>query len=149
MAEESRSADADSMEDAGAEPIEDADANEEPEVPDEEAEEVEAPDEPEERGSGPGFLRGTLLGVLAGAVAATLFAPPTGEEAIDDGAEQPESSRAPAGEDEGEEAPAGPLASVLGQVRARLDEARGEAGEAAREAEAKTRARFAELKDQD
>ena len=143
------------MEDAGAEPIEDADileeleapGGEELEAPDEE--EIEAPDEPEERGSGPGFLRGTLLGALAGAVAATLFAPPTGEEAIDDGAEQPESSRAPAGEDEGEEAPAGPLASVLGQVRARLDEVRGEAGEAAREAEAKTRARFEELKKQD
>ena len=129
MAEESRSADAD--------PIEDADM----------VEELEASDEPEERsGSGPGFLRGTLLGVLAGAVAATLFAPPTGEEPIDQGSEQPGSVPAAPGENEGE---AGPLQSILRRLRARLDEARGEAGKAARETEAKTRARFEELKEQD
>ena len=141
MAEERTSADADPSTTEDEEPIEDPDLEDA-----DTREELEAADEPEERsGSGPGFLRGTVLGVVAGAVAATLFAPPTGEEPIDQGSEQPGSVPAAPGEHEGGEAPAGRVQSVLRSVRARLDEARGEAREAAREAEAKTRARFEEL----
>lgn len=94
----------------------------------------------ERKGSGPGFILGVVLGMLAGAAAATLFAPSTGEEL-----------RYRAAEAEG--APAGTtverIRSVLDRVRARVQEASEEAQAAAREIEAQQRARYAELTGQE
>ena len=56
-----------------------------------EDEEPYTPEE-EEKGHGPGFRLGILVGLLVGAVVAVLMAPPTGEEQQGEGGSQHESS---------------------------------------------------------
>lgn len=114
---------------------------EEPAASEEEVtEEVEADEETEEsKGSGPGFIRGIFFGMLAGATAATLFAPDTGE-VLDE-----QSVPALGGDESKENAIAGRLQSVVSKVRSRVREASDEAQVAAQEAEAKMRTRFDEL----
>ncbi len=119
-------------------------------------EEEPTPDREEERkGSGPGFILGTLLGLIVGAAAATLFAPATGEEIRHRIAEETSPMRGYGEEEGGPEGPAAhdtPIArmrSLLEQVRSRVREASEEAGEAAREAEELSHARYAELTHKD
>jgi len=96
---------------------------------------TEAPAEtaalPEERrdGSGPGFLRGVILGAIAGAALSILLAPRAGQEN--------------AFTEEGE------AGGLVGQLRARIREASTEARQAAQEAEQAKRARFRELIEDD
>ncbi|MDZ4279115.1 MAG: hypothetical protein U1B78_08250 [Dehalococcoidia bacterium] len=111
------------------------------------AEETDAEETEEElaeaedaRSSGPGFILGIALGTLAGAAAAALFAPATGEELRWRAAEE----TAPEVEPEGSE-PADRARAILSRVRARVREASLEAKEAAREAEERGRARYEEL----
>jgi hypothetical protein len=90
---------------------------------------------------GPGFRLGLIFGLLAGAAAATLFAPPTGE------AERtpltPDQPFAPPPEPGIE--PSDRLRAVLERVRSRMEDASAEAHEASREAEEKLRTRYSEL----
>ncbi|MCH7838129.1 MAG: YtxH domain-containing protein [Chloroflexi bacterium] len=101
----------------------------------------------EHTGAGPGFVLGTVLGILAGAAAATLFAPATGEELRhrfseesgwhEDGESAPQAS--------GPETPVERVRTLLTRVRSRMKEATAEGREAAHEVEEEQRARFAEL----
>ncbi len=101
----------------------------------------------EHAGAGPGFILGTVLGILAGAAAATLFAPATGEELRhrfseesgwrEDGESAPQAS--------GPETPVERVRTLLTRVRSRMKEATAEGREAAHEVEEEQRARFAEL----
>jgi hypothetical protein len=84
--------------------------------------------------SGPGFLLGLVIGAIAGAVAAIAFSPGEEEGGVPAAYR---SGTTPQDEDRAQ--------SLLGQVRARLSEARNEARVAAREAEQRSRARYAEL----
>ena len=110
---------------------------------------------PEERkGSGRGFAFGITLGALAGAAAATLFAPATGEEIrqrfTDDASLMP-------GHPEGESAleggqpgtPVERIRAVLARVRSRVQEASEEGRLATEEAVAGSHARYAELTHQE
>ena len=109
----------------------------------------ESPEE-ERHGYGPGFRLGMMLGLLTGAAAATLFAPSTGQEfrhrvseeagpiLMGDGGADAEGNTA-----------SERIRGVLGRVRARVQEASEEAKEAARQAEEQSRARYAELTDQE
>jgi gas vesicle protein len=108
-------------------------------------EEETAPESPEEEKrarSGPGFILGVVLGMVAGAAGATLFAPDTGEE-----------TRQPFEGEGGPEvtvpdAPMARVRGVLDRMRSRVQEASAEAQEAAREAEEQSRARYEELTQQ-
>ncbi len=111
------------------------------------------------RGSGPGFILGVMLGTLAGAAAATLFAPATGEELEQELAGQPlAGERPPAGLGFEAERPASMLTqapeahtpvnrvrAVLTRVRSRVNQAAEEGRQASQEAEEASRARYAEL----
>jgi hypothetical protein len=129
--------------------------------------------EPEgSRRSGPGFILGIVFGALAGAVAATLFAPPGPEEEAAPETEAPEPQveheLGPFGATHveappahltaaGEAAPAeaapsleseDPLERVramLARVRSRVDEARAEGRLARQETEADLEARYEQL----
>jgi gas vesicle protein len=87
--------------------------------------ETAAPAEERRDGSGPGFLRGVILGAIAGAVLSILLAPRAGQE------------NAPTEESEAE--------GLVGQLRARIREASTEARQAVQEAEQAKRARFRDL----
>ena len=129
--------------------------------------------EPEgHHGSGPGFILGIVFGALAGAAAATLFAPPGPEDEAEGEAAEPrvEHEAGPFGATEHEpmqappshlttEAPApvtatapsepeDPLERVramLARVRSRVDDARAEGRLAQSEEEAEMRARYERL----
>ena len=104
----------------------------------------------EEKRNGPGFRRGVLLGLLAGAAAATLFAPSTGQEFRHRVSEEAGPIlTGDGGADADGTTPSERIRSVLGRVRARVQEASEEAKEAARLAEEESRARFGELTDQE
>jgi gas vesicle protein len=109
----------------------------EPEELEEAPEPAETP-EPvaESRRSGPGFRLGLLFGLAAGAAAATIFAPSSGDEF----------RQRVAGDAAGGEGvtPDG-LRAVLDRVRARVQEAAAEAQAATQFAEAESRARYEEL----
>ena len=115
----------------------------------------EAQESSEERkGSGHGFAFGITLGALAGAAAATLFAPATGEEIrqrITDEASLMPGHPEAAGPGEGglEGAPPGTpverIRAVLARVRSRVQEASEEGRLATQEAVEGGRARYAEL----
>ena len=90
-----------------------------------------APEEDRGDHSGPGFLRGVILGAIIGAVAAVLLAPK---------ADQEPASNASAEQDAD--------AAVTG-LRARLSQATAEARRAALEAEQAKRARLKELIERD
>ena len=121
-----------------------------------EAEEDEtfAPEEPagESRsGRGPGFIRGVLFGLIAGAGAATLLAPSAGGKLRDriTAATAPvrgygsDPDAAPG--DDARATPIDRIRALLAQVRARVGEAKQEAALASREAEELSHARYAEL----
>ena len=111
-------------------------------------------DEKRRKGRGPGFIMGTLVGAMAGAVAAILLSPPNREESMTQVSATPEAEAAPA-----ERPPAYMTASedeslarvrvMLERVRSRMREA-GEAGrDAAQEQEHAMGARYAELTQRD
>lgn len=107
--------------------------------------------EPEDghNGRGPGFVIGVVLGTLAGAAAATLFAPATGDE-LDPGARElftdPAESAEPAGADGPQaEAPVERVRALLSRVRSRVHEAREEGRTASQAAEAERTAHFEQL----
>ena len=111
------------------------------------AEDVEDSEEAdEERKSGPGFILGVIFGALAGAAAATLFAPATGEELRqyvgDEAAYQP-------GESAESQSPMDRARGVFAGVRSRIKDATEEGQLAAQEAEQASRARYAELTHQE
>jgi len=102
----------------------------------------------EKRRSGPGFLLGMTLGTIAGAAAATLFSPMSGEEIRHRAAEEAESLLPQGGPPDVGAEPSGPadrLRTALARIRGRLQEARTEGRQAAEEAEASLRSRFDEL----
>lgn len=116
--------------------------------------EEEATFEPEEAESdarsGPGFIRGVVLGMIAGAAGATLFAPATGEEirqGLGEKAAPVLKPQAGEGGPQGSplEASMERLRGVMDRVRSRVQEATAEAQEATREAEEESRARYEEL----
>ena len=112
---------------------------------DEEAADDLASEEPEARKSnGPGLRLGLLIGLIGGAVVATLFAPPTGEEASGD---QDAEALSPPGLDE--DTPMARVSLLIEHVRARVREASREAEIAARETEERALARYAELTQQE
>ena len=96
--------------------------------------------------SGPGFIFGVIFGALAGAAAATLFAPATGEELRqyvgDEAAYQP-------GEDTESPSPVDRARGVFAGVRSRIKDATKEGQLAAQEAEEASRARYGELTHQE
>jgi hypothetical protein len=106
----------------------------------EEIEEALAEEQPK-KNHGPGFRLGLIFGLLAGAAAATLFAPPTGEDERTPIA--PDQPFAPPPEPGIE--PSDRLRAVLERVRSRMEDASAEAHEASRETEEKLRARYSEL----
>ena len=110
----------------------------------EDAEELEEAEE--ERKSGGGFILGLIFGAVAGAAAATLFAPATGEELRqhvgDEAAQQPRDGDEP-------DSPLSRVRGVLAGVRSRVQEATEEGQLASREAEEASRARYAELTNQE
>ena len=93
-------------------------------------------------GSGPGFLLGVVLGGLAGAAAATLLAPPVDEGQQSSLADSPFPSSATG---HPPETPEDRVRALFAQLRARVGEAAEEGRMAAKEAEEKSRARYAEL----
>lgn len=120
---------------------------------DEEATAVEeetAESEGGRNGRGPGFVIGVVLGTLAGAAAATLFAPAAGDE-LEAGAQEPftprgDESDEPAGADGSQaEAPVERVRALLNRVRSRVHEAREEGRDAAQAAEAERKAHFEQL----
>lgn len=112
----------------------------------------------ERNGSGHGFVLGIMVGILAGAAAATLFAPTSGEEMrqrIADEAspilghsEQPGSNES-ASQDSEPENPVDRMRSMLARVRTRVQEATEEGQQAAQEAEAQGQAQYEELTHQE
>ena len=111
------------------------------------AEDAEDVEEAEEGGkSGAGFILGLIFGVFAGAAAATLFAPATGEELRqyvgDEAAQQPREGSEP-------QSPMSRVRGVLAGVRSRVHDAAEEGQLASREAEDASRARYAELTHQE
>lgn len=111
-----------------------------------EAAEEEAIEEEKSKGRGPGFLFGIIFGTLAGAAAATLFAPSTGEEFRQrlEPMIKHDGNGATAGEPEGD-GTVDRVRALLTRVRSRVREAADEGQEAAQEAEAESRARYSEL----
>ena len=119
-----------------------------------EEDETFAPEETEgesRSGRGPGFIRGVLFGLIAGAGAATLLAPAANKELRDRIAAETTPVRgygsdldAAPGDDAGA-TPVDRIRALLAQVRARIWEAKREAEMASREAEELSHARYAEL----
>ncbi len=119
----------------------------------------EAQESSEEReGSGRGFVLGITLGALAGAAAATLFAPATGEEIrhrfTDEASPtlgHPEAAGPGEGGPEGgqPETPVERIRAVLTRVRSRVQEASEEGRMATQEAVEGSRARYVELTNQE
>ena len=112
----------------------------------------------ERKGSGRGFVFGITLGALAGAAAATLFAPATGEETqqrISDEASpmpgHPEAAGPGEGGLDGAQAgtPVERIRAVLARVRSRVQEASEEGHLATQEAMEGSHARYAELTQQE
>ena len=121
-------------------------AEEEEVITEEEATASEA--SKERRRHGPGFILGIVLGALAGAAAATLFAPPSGEDTQQRLGE--EASPFPsAGEGAQPATPTEGFRAMLARMRARVQEAREEGRLAGQEAEAKLRSRYGELTHQE
>ncbi len=121
-----------------------------------EAEEDEtfAPEEVEEEsrsGRGPGFIRGVLFGLIAGAGVGTLLSSAAGKEVRDRIASVTTAVRGYGGDSDAAPAadaggtPVDRVRMLLAQVRARVQEARQEAALASREAEELSNARYAEL----
>lgn len=110
-------------------------------------------DEPsgdERKSNGPGLRLGIIVGLIAGAVVATLFAPPTGEETSEShgmDAQTDEEIESPLNVDV--DAPLARMRSLIEHLRARMREASQEAELATREAEELALARYAELTHQD
>ncbi len=102
--------------------------------------------EQERNGSGPGFILGVMLGALAGAAAATLFTPATGEEFRHRISEEaaPLLKHEEGGTADGT-TPITRVRAMLTRVRSRVQEASEQARDAAEESEAGSRARYAEL----
>ena len=112
----------------------------------------------ERKGSGRGFVFGITLGALAGAAAATLLAPATGEEIrqrITDEASpmlgHPEAAGPGEGGLEGAQpgTPVERIRAVLARVRSRVQEASEEGRLATQEAVEESRTRYAELTHQE
>lgn len=108
----------------------------------------------EHNGSGHGFVLGIMVGVIAGAAAATLFAPTSGEEMrqrIADEASPIRGHSEQAGSDEAatQESPVDRMRSMLARVRTRVQEATEEGQQAAQEAEAEGQAHYEELTHQE
>ncbi len=105
----------------------------------------------ERNGAGPGFILGMVLGTLAGAAAATLFAPSTGEEFRHRVTE--EAAPVLKGEGGGGGTQVGAtmerIRGALSRIRSRVQEASEEAREAARATEEHSRARYEELTSQE
>lgn len=118
---------------------------------DEEIADEPASGEADERKShGPGLRLGILVGLIAGAVVATLFAPPTGEETPEDqAAERLGDGKAFSPPDLDADTPMARVRSLVEQVRARVREAAREAEIATRETEELAHARYAELTHQE
>ena len=110
--------------------------------------EEEAPGGAQEgrNGAGPGLVVGFVLGALAGAAAATLFAPASRDEMrhriTEEAGPLLKHEEAERG---GPATPVERMRAILTRVRSRVQEASEQAGEAAREAEEQSRARYAEL----
>ena len=101
-------------------------------------------DADERKSHGPGLRLGIFVGLIAGAVVATLFAPPTGEETPGD--QVPEELAEGSGASPPDpDAPMARVRSLLDQVRARIREASREAEIATRETEELAHAHYAEL----
>ena len=114
-------------------------------------EETVAELEEERDGSGLGFIFGMLMGVVAGAAAATLFAPATGEEIRHRVSEEaaPLLKRQDGESDDASGLESGTamarMRGMLTRVRSRVHEASEQAREAADESELQSQARYAEL----
>ena len=104
--------------------------------------EQEQQEEPRRR-SGPGFVLGVLFGALAGAAAATLFAPAPGEE-IRHRISEEAAPLLKEGEGEGAGLK-GRVRTLAARVRERVQVARQEAHEARQAAEQEAQARYEEL----
>ena len=113
-----------------------------------------APEETEEQspsGRGPGFIRGVLFGLIAGAGAGALLSSAVGKKLRDRIAAATTPVRGYSGDlDAAPTADAGStpvdrIRTLLAQVRARVQEAKREASLASREAEELSNARYAEL----
>lgn len=107
--------------------------------------EMGAEETPGKRRRGPGFILGLLMGALTGAAAATLLSPPEGgaqNGMRGDGEAQP-TVAFPEGAIQGP--PRERIREMLNRVRSRMREATDEGRVAAHEAEAASRARYAEL----
>ena len=116
----------------------------------EEAQEVSE----ERKGSGRGFVFGITLGALAGAAAATLFAPATGEEIrqriTDDASLMPGHPEGEGGLEGAQPGtPVERIRAVLTRVRSRVQEASEEGRLATQEAVEGSRSRYAELTHQE
>ena len=128
--------------------------SEETEAVSDEMDEVSA-DEPngdeggERTSHGPGLRLGVLVGLIAGAVVATLFAPPTGEETPEDQTVDAAEGSAASLHGGDEDTPMARVSSLIQHVRARMREASREAAIATREAEELALARYAELTHQE
>ena len=114
------------------------------------AEEAPAEQEEKRNGSGPGFILGVVVGALAGAAAATLFAPATGEELHQGMGEEagpfPRREEGETGAEGSEPATAvARMRAIVARVRSRVREASVEGHEAVSEAEEQYRARYSEL----
>lgn len=119
----------------------------------------EAAESSEERkSSGRGFAFGITLGALAGAAAATLFAPATGEETrqrftdeVSPTPGHPDAAGPGEGSPEGAQpgTPVERIRAVLARVRSRVQEASEEGRVATQEAVEGSRARYAELTNQE
>ena len=108
--------------------------------------------EPSEKqnGHGPGFVLGVVFGTLAGAAAATLFAPATGEEFrhrfSEEGGPFPKHEEGEAAAaDASPETPVERVRALLTRVRSRVHDAAAEGRQASLEAEEAGRTRYAEL----
>ncbi len=113
-----------------------------------------APEEPagddSARGRGPGFIRGVIFGLIAGAGVSQLLGPGAGKQLRDSIGEQTTPVRGygeggASDEPSSADAPANTLLALVASLRERIREARRQASIASREAEELTHARFAEL----
>ncbi len=105
--------------------------------------------EQEEKGHGPGFRLGILMGLIVGAAVAILFAPPTGEEEQDTATSETATGSTSSSPDFELDNAFGRISTIIEQARARVREASRAAEIAARETEELAQARFAELTHQD
>lgn len=111
---------------------------------------AEPSEEQNGHGHGRGFVLGMVFGTLAGAAAATLFAPATGEEFrhrfSEEGGPFPkhEEDQAAAA-DPSPETPVERVRALLTRVRSRVQDAAAEGQQASLEAEEAGRTRYAEL----